>query len=304
MTKTLTLVAPAKLNLFLHITERQPDGYHKLQTVFQLLDFGDQLHFTEASAGEINVSVTDEFDSGPSATKQKFAKAVAAMPLEENLVYRATKLLLDCANFDVSDRPGVSIELHKRLPVGGGLGGGSSDAATTLVGLNQFWQLGFSIDKLCQLGVNLGADVPVFVRGRSAWAEGIGDQLTALELPPQWYVIVRPNCEVSTTAIFQHPELTRNTLPITIRAFFSGDTLGKGTANNCQAVTELLFPEVAKARNWLTQYGPARMTGTGACVFACFESRDECRKVLADMPEPWFGFAAKGVNVSPLYDNI
>lgn len=295
MSSVLTLPAPAKLNLFLHITGRRDDGYHNLQTLFQLLDVCDLLHFRKAEPGEITLVVSDlpPDDDKPSIT------------VENNLVYRAAVTLRSFARTSsartAAPPPGVAIELIKNIPIGGGLGGGSSDAATTLVGLNRFWQLGLSTDQLCELGTTLGADVPVFVRGFSAWAEGLGDQLTPVELPPCWYVVIKPDCQVSTGVIFQHPRLTRNTRPITIRAFFSGDQFGEEKpGNDCQEVTELLHPEVAEARNWLDRYAPARMTGTGACVFARFSNRNQGERVLADLPERWSGFVARGVNRSPL----
>ena len=297
----LSLPAPAKLNLFLHITGQRDDGYHTLQTLFQLLDFGDLLHFRTAEPGELSLVLSS--DSSASSVQNNIAT-------EDNLVYRAAVALrtasrnLDSTNVRTDDDllPGVEIELIKRLPIGGGLGGGSSDAATTLVGLNRFWQLGLSTEALCQLGATLGADIPVFIRGHSAWAEGIGDQLTPVELEPCWYLVIKPNCAVSTAAIFQHPRLTRDTSPITIRAFFSGPDLGElALGNDCLAITESLHSEVAEARGWLDQYAPASMTGTGACVFARFTSREQCEQVLAKLPGQWHGFASKGVNISPLY---
>ena len=326
----LSLPAPAKLNLFLHITGRRDDGYHTLQTLFQLLDFGDLLHFRASEPGALKVILSHD----PPASETQ-----PDIPLEENLIYRAAMALQaatrDTCGSGQSPLPGVEIELVKRLPVGGGVGGGSSDAATTLVGLNRFWQLGLSLDALCQLGATLGADVPVFIRGHSAWAEGVGNELTPVELPLCWYVVIKPDCEVSTSAIFQHQELTRNTHPITIRALFGEaasttsavdniticnmaaiNNIARKANNDCQVVTEQLYPQVAEARLWLTdkvlaearlrdrehaQYSPARMTGTGACVFARFDNREQCEQVLADLPKHWFGFAAKGVNISPLY---
>lgn len=301
----LTLPAPAKLNLFLHITGRRDDGYHDLQTLFQLLDFGDLLHFRAAEPGELAVIVSP--DSGLDSTQNSTQSMI---PTEDNLVYQAA-MALRAASYAQSSQdhpaPGVAIEIIKRLPMGGGLGGGSSDAATTLVGLNRIWQLDLSTDELCQIGAKLGADIPVFVRGHSAWAEGIGDQLTPVELPSCWYVVIKPDCSVSTAAIFQDQELTRHTCPITIRAFFDRHASGTqhpAVSNDCQAVTERLYPEVAEARHWLTGRAFARhtrMTGTGACVFAEIESREQGERALAEMPEHWFGFVARGVNRSPLY---
>ncbi len=272
----LCLPAPAKLNLFLHLTGRRSDGYHELQTLFQLLDYGDELAFRRAPRGSIHV----EMDP-----------AVPGLSEADNIVYRVARAL--AARYP--DAGGVSIRVRKRLPAGGGLGGGSSDAATTLVGLNRLWGLGLDIAALCALGLELGADVPVFVRGQTAWGEGIGERLTPVSLPPAWYLIVNPGCAVSTARVFAHPQLTRDTRPMKIRAFF-----GEGAGNDCAAVVENLYPEVRAARRWLDRHAQARLTGTGGCLFARFASRDRAATVLAQVPEPWTGFVAQGVNLSPL----
>lgn len=299
MPPNLTLPAPGKLNLFLHITGQRSDGYHELQTLFHLLDYGDLLHFRLTAPGSIKLQVSN-------------TTSLAELPsiaVEDNLIYRAAQAL-QChrektAAQTLPPLPGIEIELDKRLPAGGGLGGGSTDAATTLVGLNHLWQLGLSTEQLCQIGLTLGADVPVFVRGCTAWGEGLGDQLTPIELPTCWYVVIKPACLVSTGVIFQHPRLTRNTRPITIRAFFNGTDFGaEKSSNDCQVVTEFLHPEVAEARKWLDQYGSARMTGTGACLFARFNERSQAEEVLAKLPGRWDGFLAKGVNKSPLVEQI
>lgn len=276
---SLTLPAPAKLNLFLHITGRRPDGYHNLQTVFQLLDFGDELTFTPNQSGEITIT-----------------PAIEGVPLEQNLIYKAANILRSHVN-----RPelGATIHLTKRLPMGGGIGGGSSDAATTLVGLNYLWQTGVSPTTLAQLGRQLGADVPVFVEGKSAWAEGIGEQLIALDLPKYWYVVLTPACHVSTVEIFSHKDLTRDTLAITVAAFFE-----KGGKNDCQPLVERLFPQVRDAVDWLNKFGPAKLTGTGASVFAAFPSKDAAQKVFANKPKHLNGFVAQGVNESPLHQRL
>jgi len=273
---SLCLPAPAKLNLFLHITGRRDDGYHLLQTVFQLLDYGDELRFDSSDDGHIHVLGN-----------------LAGVAREDNLIYKAARLL---QQQPAARGKGATITLDKRLPVGGGIGGGSSDAATTLLGLNRLWRLGLSIEQLAQLGLALGADVPVFVRGRSAWAEGVGEQLTAIELPEFWYLVIFPGCAVNTGQIFCHGELTRNDLAITIRAF-----LEAGGKNSCQPVVEKLYPEVAEARKWLENYAPAQMTGTGSCVFARFASETVARQALAKLPGKWEGFVARGSNTSPAH---
>lgn len=275
---SLVLPCPAKLNLFLLITGRRTDGYHTLQTLFQLLDYGDDLRLDINTSGEI--LLTPNFPG---------------IPVEHNLVYRAAKLLQTATEC----RAGADLHLFKRLPMGGGIGGGSSDAATTLVGLNHLWQTGLTEDELAELGRQLGADVPVFVRGRTAWAEGIGEQLTPLQLPLKWYVVVAPECTISTATIFSNEGLTRHSKGITVRAF-----LEEGGRNDCQKVVENLFPQVKDAVDWLGRFGPAQMTGTGACVFAAFSTEAEAREVFAKRPTQLNGFVAKGVNESPLHQRL
>lgn len=275
---SLVLPCPAKLNLFLLITGRRPDGYHLLQTLFQLLDYGDDLHLQINGSGDIRL--TPNFPG---------------IPVEHNLVYRAAKLLQDTTGC----RQGADLHLVKRLPMGGGIGGGSSDAATALVGLNHLWQTGLNEDDLAELGRQIGADVPVFVRGKTAWAEGIGEELTPLALPPKWYVVVAPQCTVSTAEVFSHEGLTRNSKGIKVRAF-----LEEGGKNDCQKVVESLFPQVKDAVDWLGRFGPAQMTGTGACVFAAFATEAEARDVFAKRPIQLNGFVAKGVNESPLHQRL
>ena len=273
---SLSVAAPAKLNLFLHITGRRADGYHELQTLFQLLDFGDTLHFEATGDGEL---VLDGPDLGIAA--------------EDNLILRAARLLR--ADPDA----GARIRLDKRIPAGGGLGGGSSDAASTLLALNHLWQLGHSNAALQTMGRELGADVPVFVAGHSAWAEGIGERLTPVELPERWYLVISPDCHVATSEIFSRAELTRNSPPITIAAFFAGDS-----RNDCQPVVRSLYPEVDNALIWLEKVGDARLTGTGACVFASFHSRAEAEAVRQQMPAGWTAFVARGVNRSPVLEQL
>lgn len=279
----MTLTAPAKLNLFLHITGQRPDGYHELQTVFQLLDTGDELTFTPRDDDQLTLTVT-----GP--------QALDDVRDDDNLVLRAARLLRDSVD---GATPGVDIELHKVLPAGGGLGGGSSDAATTLLALNHLWGLERSTDTLAELGRQLGADVPVFVRGRSAWAEGVGERLTPLELASRWYLVIHPGLGVSTKAIFSHPQLTRDTPAITIAAFFAGPT-----RNDCQSLVRRLAEDVDKALIWLGNFGEAAMTGTGACVFAAFDSEAEAQAVKAKVPGEWQSFVARGVNQSPAWHQL
>lgn len=278
MTALLTLPCPAKLNLCLNILGRRADGYHNLQTVFQLLEYGD----------ELQLQVTDD-------PALKLTPDFAAIPTAKNLVMRAARLLQDTTGC----RRGAKMHLIKRLPAGGGIGGGSSDAASTLVGLNHLWQTRLSNVELAELGRQLGADVPVFVEGNSAWAEGVGERLTPLELPCKWYLVLAPNCFVSTAEIFSHKDLTRDSKGIKVRAF-----LEEGGKNDCQSLVESLFPQVKDAVDWLSQFGPAQMTGTGACVFASFTSAAEALSIFARRPKQLSGFVAKGVNRSPLHQRL
>lgn len=280
----LSLPSPAKLNLFLHVTGRRPDGYHDLQTVFQLLDHGDTLEFEATATPAITV-----------------APSLPGVPDQDNLVVRAARLLQDATGC----RRGARIALHKRLPLGGGIGGGSSNAATTLLALDRLWQLDLGPDRLAALGLQLGADVPVFVRGRSAWAEGVGERLQPIALGPRNYLILVPPCSVSTARIFSHEALTRNSSPITIAAF-----LREGGRNDCEPVVRKLYPEVDFALDWLSRHTPpqtgfphggARMTGTGACIFATFPSRAEAESVAAQLPDGYRGFVAQGMDISPTH---
>ena len=280
----LTLPAPAKLNLFLHITGRRPDGYHDLQTAFQLLDRGDELTFANRDDGELLLRC-----SGP--------RVIDGFPAEHNLVYRAAKKLR--AHCPEAGERGAHITLDKRLPSGGGLGGGSSDAASTLLALNALWGLHRSVDELAELGRELGADVPVFVRGYSAWAEGTGERLTPMALPERWFVIIYPGRPIATSVIFSHPELTRDTPPITMAAFFAGSI-----RNDCESLVRRLAEPVNKALIWLQNFGEARMTGSGACVFAAFAREVAARDVQARVPAPWESFVARGVNRSPAWERL
>lgn len=271
--------APAKLNLFLHVTGRRADGYHELQTAFQLIDLCDTVALAARDDGTI------ERPEGP-----------ADVPPESDLVVRAARALQDASG----TRLGATLRVRKRIPMGGGLGGGSSDAATTLLGLNRLWDCRLGIEELAALGLPLGADVPVFVRGFSAWAEGVGERLTPLELPERWYLVIHPGVGVSTRDVFQSPELTRNTPVITIRAFF-GPEGSSGSRNDCEPVVRARYPEVADALSWLGNFAPARLTGTGSCIFAAFGSAMDAERVAARAPDRWRAFVARGLNVSPVH---
>jgi 4-diphosphocytidyl-2-C-methyl-D-erythritol kinase len=267
--------APAKLNLMLHVTGRRADGYHELQTVFQLVDLCDELHFDVDASGEILRL------QGP-----------ADVPAEQDLVVRAAHRLRERAG-DL--RRGVRIRVRKRIPLGGGLGGGSSDAATTLAALNKLWGFGLKVDDLAAIGLELGADVPVFVHGQNAWAEGVGERLTPLDLPPRWFLILHPGVHVATRDVFQAPELTRNSPLTTIPGF-----LGSGGRNDCEPVVRQRFPAVAEALDWLARFAPARLTGTGSCMYATFERAADAERVAARVPDHWRSFVARGLDRSPL----
>ena len=263
--------SPAKLNLFLHVTGRRPDGYHLLQTAFQLLNWGDDMRFEASATPGVSLS-GDTDDIAP----------------EHNLILRAAQTL-------GQHKHGAHIHIRKRIPRGGGLGGGSSNAATTLLALNQLWGLGLQRDTLQQLAAPLGADVPVFVFGQSAWAEGVGEVLTALSLPKRWFVIAQPECAVSTAEIFSDPALTRHTPPITVQAFFSG-----AGHNDLQDVVVSRYPEVLQAWEWLDQHATtARMTGSGACVFAALETEELARQIATTAPNGLTVVVAEGVNRLP-----
>lgn len=273
--EVLRLPAPAKLNLMLRIVGRREDGYHLLQTVFQFIDRCDWITLRCRPDGEI---------------RQK--TPLPDVPEETDLTVRAARALQQAAGI----RAGVSIEIEKNLPMGGGLGGGSSDAATTLLGLNRLWRAGLSMDGLAALGLKLGADVPVFVRGRSAWAEGVGEVLVPLELPEPWYVVVVPRCQVATGRIFSAPNLTRNNKPITIADFLAGQQ-----DNHCLSVVRDLYPEVGSAMRALSSFSQARLTGTGACVFARFDSERDACLAAKELEGSWSVFVARGFNQSPLH---
>jgi 4-diphosphocytidyl-2-C-methyl-D-erythritol kinase len=267
--------APGKLNLFLHVVGRRADGYHLLQTAFQFIDLCDEIRFWQRPAGVIE-RVGD----------------VPGVPAADDLAVRAAWRLLA-----VSRGPGagVAIEVTKRLPMQGGVGGGSSDAATVLVGLNRLWGLGLSPDELAAIGLELGADVPVFVHGRAAWAEGVGEVLTPVDFPEPWYLLVRPDVTVGTAEVFKATELTRDSPVITIRGF-----LMAGGRNDCEPVVRRRFPAVAEALDWLGRIAPARLTGTGSCVYAAMPGEAEARAALAGLPARWAGHVVRGINRSPL----
>ncbi len=279
--------APAKLNLFLHVTGRRDDGYHELQTVFQFLDLCDDIAIRVRDDGVIRRTSDDE-----------------RVAEDEDLVVHAARMLRE-----EGDTPlGADIAVTKRIPMGAGLGGGSSDAATTLLALDRLWDLSLGTDRLAAIGLALGADVPVFVRGAAAWAEGVGERLEPVELETPWYLVVNPGCAIATAEVFSHPALTRNTPPLRIRDFAApggGQALSlrailEGTGNDCEPVARSLYPEVDAAIEWLSRRGQARMTGTGACVFAAFATRDEAERCRADLPATWEGYIARGLNRSPV----
>jgi 4-diphosphocytidyl-2-C-methyl-D-erythritol kinase len=270
--------APAKLNLFLHVTGRRADGFHDLQTLFQLVDLCDDIGITVRTDGGI------ERIAGP-----------ADIPPDTDLIVRAARALKAACGTQL----GANLRVRKRIPVGGGLGGGSSDAATTLLALNHLWSCELPVEKLAEIGLTLGSDVPVFVYGSSAWAEGRGEKLTPVELPERWYVIVHPRVHVATAPVFQASELTRNSPVITIRAFFQ-----TGGRNDCESVVRARFPEVAEALDWLARFAPARLTGTGACLFAAFERAIDAERVAAKVPDRWTAFVARGLNTSPVHERL
>lgn len=274
--------APAKLNLFLHITGRRPDGYHLLQTVFQLIDRSDMLDFHLRHDGQICRTTP-----------------ILGVPPETDLAVRAARLLRTAAG---KPQYGVDIAIRKILPMGGGLGGGSSDAATTLMALNYLWQTGLTRVQLMALGLQLGADVPFFLLGRNAFAEGIGDKLTAVETADRWFVVIEPGVSIPTAIIFSSAELTRDTKIVKITDFpqvhhFSDADFGE---NDLEIVAGKLFPAVAQAINWLNAFGNARMTGSGSCVFCSFEQEHQADKVLQQVPPPWKAWKAKAMQEHPL----
>jgi 4-diphosphocytidyl-2-C-methyl-D-erythritol kinase len=271
--------APAKLNLFLHIVGRRADGYHLLQTVFQLLDWGDSVRLRRRDDGVVSR-----------------VPPLPGIPAESDLTMRAAHALRERAGVSA----GADIAVEKRIPMGAGLGGGSSDAATVLVALNKIWGAGMSSNALAEIGLGLGADVPVFVHGYSAWAEGVGETLTPVQLPPRVYVILDPRVHVSTAVLFQATELTRNSPRMTISDFLTGTC----TANAFAPVVRMRYPQAAAAMDWLAQYGEARLSGSGGCVFAAMDSAEAAEAVVRDCPPEFAAYRAQGVNRSPLLDAL
>ena len=269
---------PAKLNLFLYINNKRADGYHELQTLFQFLDFGDWLNVRVREDGEIHLQT-----------------AIADLPVEQNLIYRAARLLQQATGCPL----GADLALNKILPIGGGVGGGSSNAATTLVALNHLWQTGLSTEQLAQLGLQLGADVPIFVHGKAAFAEGVGEQISYCAPPEKWFVVLKPEVSISTAVVFGDPDLTRNTPKKSL-----AELLNQPYANDCEKVVRNHYPEVEDLLDWLLQYAPARLTGTGACVFAEFDNQQAAQQVLQAKPDNLFGFVAQGLNLSPLHQML
>lgn len=270
-----TWPAPAKLNLFLHVTGHRADGYHTLQTVFQFLDYADDLTFEVTDDGRVTRAVP-----------------VAGVAEESDLSLRAARLLKESSG----TTKGARVHLTKRLPIGGGLGGGSSDAATTLLALNELWDTHLPIPELAGLGLKLGADVPVFIHGHAAWAEGIGEVLTPVEPEQAWYLVLVPPVHVSTAQVFAAPELTRYSPPLTIRDFHEG----RGLRNDLEAVVRSRYPEVDRAMRLLSEFGAPRMSGSGGCVFLKVADADRGREILESIPKPFTGFVARGLNRHPL----
>ncbi|SNY77211.1 4-(cytidine 5'-diphospho)-2-C-methyl-D-erythritol kinase [Enterobacter sp. CC120223-11] len=272
--------SPAKLNLFLYITGQRADGYHTLQTLFQFLDYGDTITIDVRHDGEI-----------------RLLTPVEGVPDEENLIVRAARMLMNAAadSGRLPSGSGADISIDKILPMGGGLGGGSSNAATVLVALNHLWGCGLSVDELATLGLTLGADVPVFVRGHAAFAEGVGELLTPVTVPEKWYLVAHPGESIPTPVIFKDPELPRNSPRRSIETLLECEF-----SNDCEVIARKRFRKVDAALSWLLEYAPSRLTGTGACVFAEFDTESAARQVLEQAPEWLQGFIARGVNVSPL----
>ena len=285
----LTLPSPAKLNLFLHITGRRSDGYHELQTAFQLLDFGDSVGLNTRSDNKIVL-----------------LESLEGVPDEDNIVIRAAKLLQKQQS-DKNTVLGADIKINKQIPMGGGLGGGSSNAASTLLGLNYLWKMGLSNDQLAEIGLNLGADVPVFIYGQNSFGEGIGERLQPLVLPKYWFTVIKPPVSVPTAEIFLHSQLTRDTVTIRIAAVFEHlqtPDLAKELRNDCENIVRSEYPEISEALDWLNGLSTARLTGTGACIFARFASLAEAEAVLAEMPASYTGFIAQGTDRSTAHQAL
>jgi 4-diphosphocytidyl-2-C-methyl-D-erythritol kinase len=274
----LALPACAKLNLFLHVVGRRSDGYHELQTLFQLVDLADEITLEPAPAGVVELAPESDAPGG-----------------DDDLTLRAARSLQRAAGVDA----GVRIGLRKRIPAGGGLGGGSSDAATVLLGLDALWETRLGMDALAELGAALGADVPVFVRGHTAWAEGVGERLTPIATPDSWYVVVVPDVHVETARVFADPALTRDTPIRTMPAFFE-----TGGRNDCTPTTRRMYPEVGRALDWLGTHGEARMSGTGASIFLSCDDEARARTIAARVPETWRVFVVRSLARSPAHDAL
>ncbi|MEZ8415211.1 4-(cytidine 5'-diphospho)-2-C-methyl-D-erythritol kinase [Vibrio splendidus] len=271
--------SPAKLNLFLYITGQRDNGYHELQTLFQFVEFGDELTVS-ANQETSAITITPE---------------IPGVATEDNLIWKAATALQQYTSTSF----GADIELKKVLPMGGGIGGGSSNAATVLVALNYLWQLNLSDDQLAEIGLQLGADVPVFVRGHAAFAEGVGEQLQPANPDEKWYLVVKPQVSIATVDIFTHSELTRNTPKRALATLLEQEYV-----NDCEKIVRMLYPEVDKQLSWLLQYAPSRLTGTGSCVFAEFSSKKEAESVLEQLPDTVSAFVARGRNISPLKETL
>jgi len=295
--QSLELIAPAKLNLFLHIIGRRADGYHSLQTLFELIDLADTLNFSlDAPVGEILIEPD-----------------VEGVALTDNLIYKAAELLRSLVG---QPKLSARIRVDKKIPMGAGLGGGSSNAATCLVALNKLWKLGLHKQNLAQLGLELGADVPIFIYGQTAWAEGVGERIQAIEVPPRLFVVLSPACHVSTEEVFSHEQLCRDTAPLTLSLLSLAENASldwhsiesawrsKLLHNDCEAVVYNSYPEVNKAAQWLGQYGPCQLTGTGACLFLALEDTVEGRrlaqKIQQETPAPWQSIVTRSLSQSPL----
>ncbi|PKG38389.1 4-(cytidine 5'-diphospho)-2-C-methyl-D-erythritol kinase [Psychromonas sp. Urea-02u-13] len=266
--------APAKLNLFLYINGQREDGYHELQTLFQFIDLCDYLTMTANTSGEIVISPDIE-----------------GLPMQDNLIFKAATMLKQYGDVNL----GVNIHLEKNLPMGGGLGGGSSDAATTLLALNYHWDLNLTRTQLAQIGLSLGADLPIFIAGKASIAEGVGEQLTSVSPLENHYLVATPDCHISTPAVFQNTDLIRNTPKRSLAHLMHQDWL-----NNCEPVVKNSYPKVAKVIDWLVEYAPTRLTGTGACVFSTFPTAQEAQVVLDKSPSWLTAFSCKGLNTSPV----
>ena len=271
-------LSPAKLNLFLHINNRRPDNYHELQSLFQMLEYGDEMMFDVTQDGHICLT-----------------PPLHGVAHDDNLIVKAAKLLQQ----ETDTQLGANIRLHKKLPMGGGIGGGSSNAATTLVVLNHLWQTKLDIDQLTTLGLSLGADVPIFVHGRTAFAEGVGEEITAVNIPEVYYLVTTPDIHVSTSAVFQHPNLPRATPKIQWH-----DYTFEKTHNDCQELVCELYPNIAKTLQWLLEYAPSRLTGTGASIFSVFEHKEDALETLKKLPDGLNGFVCKGVNQSAVHRRL